>query len=766
MSSTARVRVSRSWGSPHTLRSQSLLSLREIEGPRSSAIILWWRGFLMGAVGSEVSGSIVERGQVSHAGSGVCAPESIRRGRPPIMNRSRAAIEPAAQLPVARIAVAVPLPHLDRLFDYLVPVKLDEQVVVGSRVRVRFSGRLVDGFVVERVATSEHPGRLAFLARSVSPEPVLRPEIYHLARVIADRCAGTLADVLRLAIPPRHAEAERQVWSPRHAEVEKESSSAAFSGQPPQTVPESESEPAGWSRYTAGTAFLAALADGRAPRAVWSALPGEQWPERIAEAAACTLRGGRGVLIVVPDYREIARLDAALSHVLGGGQHVTLSASLGPARRYRRFLAAQRGAVRCVLGTRAAAFAPVDQLGLVVLWDDGDDLHVEPRAPYCHTREVLLSRVADNVAVLIGGFAQTSESQLLLQSGWARSLRAEPAAIRRRAPQITALGEDFQHADDAAASSARLPSVAWRAARDALARDMPVLVQVPRRGYIPSLCCQSCRQAARCAQCAGMLALRGGSQTPQCRLCGRPASAWRCGSCAGTRLRATVIGARRTAEELGRAFPGVPVRMSGKDAIVDCVPDEAALVISTPGAEPLAEGAGYGAALLLDGWALLTRPELRAAEETLRRWMNAAALVRPLSEGGRVVVLADGGLLVTQALLRWAAPWFAERELAERAELGFPPAVRMAKLTGPPDALQQFAAGLELPAEAQLLGPVPLSTGATGDSAAAVMEQLLIRVPRAQTRALTQTLHAARALASARKDPDPVRVQLDPYEIG
>ena len=114
------------------------------------------------------------------------------------------------KLPVARIAVDISLAHLDRPFDYLVPASMDAAAVPGCRVRVRFAGQLVDGYLLERAQTSEHEGRLARIERVISPEPVLTPEIFGLARAVADRYAGTLADVLRLAIPPRHATAERE----------------------------------------------------------------------------------------------------------------------------------------------------------------------------------------------------------------------------------------------------------------------------------------------------------------------------------------------------------------------------------------------------------------------------------------------------------------------------------------------------------------------------------------------------------------------------
>ena len=127
------------------------------------------------------------------------------RGRP---RRARAAPVAAERLPVARVAVDVSLPHLDRPFDYLVPERMADTARPGCRVRVRFAGQLTGGYLLSREAASEHPGRLAFLERVVSPEPVLTAEIAGLARAVADRYAGTLADVLRLAIPPRHAAAE------------------------------------------------------------------------------------------------------------------------------------------------------------------------------------------------------------------------------------------------------------------------------------------------------------------------------------------------------------------------------------------------------------------------------------------------------------------------------------------------------------------------------------------------------------------------------
>jgi primosomal protein N' (replication factor Y) len=223
-----------------------------------------------------------------------------------------------------------------------------------------------------------------------------------------------------------------------------------------------------------------------------------------------------------------------------------------------------------------------------------------------------------------------------------------------------------------------------------------------------------------------------------------------------------VVGARRTAEELGRAFPGVRVRGSGGGApVLAGVRGRAELVVATPGAEPPAAD-GYGAALLLDGWALLSRPDLRVAEETLRRWLAAAALVVPHTAGGRVVVVAEAALPTVQALVRWDPAGHAAAELAGRAQVGFPPAVRMAVVEGRPAAVAEVLAGL--PEAVEVLGPIELDP-APGEAPDEVRERALLRVPRQQGKELAAALAAAQAVRTARKAPDPVRVRLDPVEI-
>jgi primosomal protein N' (replication factor Y) len=648
---------------------------------------------------------------------------------------ARAGPEPRAEVdPVARVLVDTPLAHLDRVFDYAVPISLAEAAVPGARVKVRFAGKDLGGFVVARVAGSDHTGVLSPLRKVVSPERVLSPAVAELAQALAERYAGTRADVLRLAVPPRHATTEKQPSPP----------------EDPLTVDAAGARRA-WAPYPTAGAFLDHLGSGGAPHAVWSAAPGADWPLLLAHAAATALEGGRGSVLCVPDRRDVARLDAALTTVLGDGHHVVLTAGAGPARRYREFLAVSRGTRRVVVGTRAAAFAPVADLGLVAIWDDGDDLHAEPRAPYPHARETLLTRaVQEGAAALRGAFSRSVEAEQLLATGWAHELALPRESLRSAVTVVVTGDTDVALERDPLARASRLPKQAYDALAAGLARG-PVLVQTPRQGYAASLACERCRAPARCATCSGPLVVADRAAPPTCRWCGTVAEGWACRECGHRGLRAPMVGERRTAEELGRAFPALPVVASGGDHVVESVPARPAVVVATPGAEPVAEG-GYAAVLLLDTWLALARAELRTDEEALRRWLNAAGLVSP---GGTVVAVGDPAHPALQALVRWDPDGHARREAESRAEAHLPPASRLATVTGEPGAVDDALTLLDLPPGAEVLGPVPVDDDAC---------RVVVRVPRALGPALSRALGEVQRVRSARK-LDAVRIQVDPVTL-
>ncbi len=338
--------------------------------------------------------------------------------------------------------------------------------------------------------------------------------------------------------------------------------------------------------------------------------------------------------------------------------------------------------------------------------------------------------------------------------------------VRHTAPRVKVTADsDLALARDSAARVARLPHEVFELVRASLPQG-PVLVQVPRAGYLVALVCQSCREPARCGFCSGPLRngahdrLRTGAPGT-CGWCGRLQVDWECPICESRQVRAPIVGAERTAEELGKAFPQTPVRQSVGGKVTTRVPHTPAIVVATPGAEPPAEG-GYAGAVLLDTPLLLLRPDLRAAEEALRRWLNVVALVRSGADGGSVIAVGESSGRALQALVRVDPGGFAVRELAERADAHFPPAAALLVVDGQAEALAEFAALARLPAHAELLGPVDLLGPRESD---AELRRLTIRAPRSAAGQLARAAKEVASIRSARKSDGALRMIVDPFEL-
>lgn len=637
---------------------------------------------------------------------------------------------------VARVAVDVPLAHLDRLFDYAITGEQRADARPGARVRVRFAGKLRDGYILEVSDSSEVEGKLAGLERVTSPEVVLTPDVARLVRAVADHWGGTFSDVVRLAIPARHAATEK-------------------SDPPARPAPHPEASPLVLPGYPGGTEYLAGLAQGRPLRAVWNPVPvwGEEWVDGILDAVSATVSVGRGAIVIVPDATALDAVRGRLESRLGAGSFAELSAELGAAARYRNFLAVARGDVLVVIGTRGAIYAPMQRLGLVVVWDEGNDLFAEPRAPYPHAREVATLRASsEHAGLLLAGFGRSAEVQSLVERAWAVPLDLPTRETRRRGPAVR-IAADTERAleRDPAARAARLPHDVFTVIRAGLTAG-PVLLQVPTAGYAPSVACQRCRAAARCPSCGHPL--RGEREGPVCPSCG-PVEAWVCPQCGDRRLRAPRVGVKRTAEEIGRAFPSVRVVTSWAGHRVDEVGHEPTLVLATPGATPR-PAAGYAAAVILDTPISLGRPELRAAEEALRRWFAVAALVVPGERGGSITAVGDQQSRALQALVRLDAAGFASRELAERTETHFPPAARLVTVDGPQVAVEDLVRAADDVPGLEQFGPIPLEPE--------VMRWTL-RVPSRQGSSLVESLRAGISARTARKSPGAVRLRVDPVEL-
>lgn len=586
---------------------------------------------------------------------------------------------------VARVLVDSPLPQLDQLFDYTVPDRLRERASPGVRVRVplRTGGRIADGWLVELAETSDYGGALSELEDVVGDVALLTADVWALARAVADRAAGNASDVLRLAIPSRYVRVERS-W-------------LAAPGDPgplPESPPAVHGAPAG--RVEAGIARGERMSLAADPRPL--RLPSGEWvgawAVTLAQAAAHALAGDRSALLVVPDYRDQEQLEAALANMVAPGRVLRTDARQSGGDRFRAFLDATRDDARVIVGNRSTVYAPAARLGLIAVWDDGDALLSEPLAPGVHPRDAALVRQEQSgAALLFAAHTRSVEVERLIGIGWVHAV--EPAGQVR--PKVI-LTEQQASPEP---GSARIPSAAWRQAQEAV-REGPVLVQVARPGNAPLLACARCHEAAQCTACGGRLVVPRSGGDPRCVLCGTSASGWRCPVCDGTRLRAATVGASRTAEELGRAFPRARVILSDGERPVLRVGAEPALVVATRGAEPVADG-GYRAVLLLDGERMLLRESLRVAEDCLRWWSNASALAAP---GAPVFLVGVGGALAT-ALSTWRQGEWAATELGARRALRFPPAVRVASVTAAHAAVARAVEAVRAIDGVDVLGPAP-----------------------------------------------------------
>lgn len=644
---------------------------------------------------------------------------------------------------IARVLLDSPLPQLDRLFEYRVPESLAGDAKPGVRVRVplRTGGRLADGFLVEVVGEASFQGELSELRTVVSPARVLSPEVFTLARAVADRAAGGASDVVRLAIPRRYVAVEKK-WL--------EAQSEPPAGYSPSSVPDYDE-----------AAVDALLAEGG--RAALDAAPqlvqvGERWVGHwaLALATIATRALSRGsVILSVPDYRDQEQLAVALEALLPADRLVRVDARQSDRDRYREFLRCLDPSPRVIVGNRSALYAPASRLALVAMWDDGDSLHAEPRAPYVHGRDVaLVRRELQSSALLFAGHARSTEVQRLVEIGWLDEIRPQ----RIVAP--TVIPTAYQHSDDRMAEQARIPSAAWRRAKAALAHG-PVLVQVARPGYAPTFVCEACGIAVRCRRCSGPVGVRMARGAATCAWCGAIHTRSTCEQCGSERLRQRGQGTSRTAEDLGRAFPGLPVIVSDGEHPVTAVSSSPALVIATRGAEPIAEG-GYRAVLLLDGERMLARESLRVAEDCLRWWANAAALAAP---GATTLLVGVSGSIAT-ALATWRLADYARVELEDRARLRFPPAVRVATVTGEAVEVDRALAALPDADGVDWLGP---TVGADGSVTA------IVRFDYAWGRSVAESLRAEvvrsatstpkRAAAERTRSRVPtLRVRLDDVE--
>lgn len=578
---------------------------------------------------------------------------------------------------VARVCVDSPLPHLDRLFDYTLSEKFDD-LVVGTRVRVPFAGRLVSAVVVDIGADTDFAGTLASV-RSAAAYPSYTARSLAFSREVADWYGGSLWDVLRLAAPARVAAVEKREW-PR---VEPSGDRAEREAQRRQVVVDAPDA----GRATVSEAFV----------------------DRVIDSWRAAHDGT--VVAVVPDARGLARVEAALEarglrrwSARADGDFAVVRAGDGDSPRYGAYLAGLSGTVRLVIGNRPTVMQPVPRLAAVHLWDDGKSGYRDAHAPYPHARTVATLRAErEGAACVLSGYVATPEALALVDAGWA-ALDEPGAAARTAAPAVEIL--DTQRRErDGASGRHWLPPQALRSLRAAAGR---CFVLVPRAGYVTALACAAGGEWAVCRDCGGPLRLAADGAHPHCDECDKPVPDWHCAECGSPRAKHVRQGCERIAEQLARMLPDRPVvASSAATGVLDDGAVTAGVVVATPGALP---AGSYACGVIVDA----DRGLGAAGDEAdvTRLYVNAAALVAPRDDGGRLVVVGDLPDAARRSLSAWSPTLAAAEVMAERRELRFPPFRRLVDVEGATEReVREVAVGAGTLSELPGVDVAPLPDG-------------------------------------------------------
>lgn len=596
---------------------------------------------------------------------------------------------------VAQVLLDSALPQLDHLFDYRVPADLHDKIAVGQRVKVplRVGARLSYGYVVALHDHSNFSGELSAVSEIVSDVCMLTPAVYELARVLADRSAGSASDILRLCIPARQVRVEKSYLGNRPADA---LGSRLGALQVPPGV--SDNMPS-----------RSALTPANSPVRLSSGEWVSGWALELAQRAARLYVSGRSAIVSVPDRHDLDQFTDALVQCLAPDEDnavVRVDAQQSNGERYRNFLRALEASPVIVVGNRSAVYAPAFNLGAIFVWDDADAAFNEPLSPYVHTRDAALVRAErEHIELVFAAHTQSAEVRRLVNLGYLREERID--APRRK----IVLSASMSHTDE----RARLPAAAIQTMRQGL-KNGPVLVQVATPGQAAALFCANCDSRQRCPDCAGPLQPFARDQhdatgSPlECRWCHRRFSAHSCPSCGHTKFRVSGIGASRTAAQFEALFPTIPVRVSDGTNRLTLVDSRPAIVVATRGTEPVA-ATGYSAVLLLDGERMLAAESLHAEEEVLRFWSNAVALSRSDAH----VLLTDVSGALAKAFALGATTQWMDSLLSERKRLGYPPAVRVATVAGPDGAVE---AAIRDVAELALVDRDHSAPSSTSDSVA------------------------------------------------
>jgi len=481
----------------------------------------------------------------------------------PLTRVATAAPETALR-PIAQVAVEARVGSQTGLFDYAVPEALTGLIEVGHRVRVPFGKRTVTGFVY---ALEQGPTVLELkpIEALVDAEPVLPTVLVELAGFVAAHYLVPLDEVIRAVVPPRvRAVVRRSVKRRRQSRILRQASEAGSTGV--VTL-----EPA---QEAARERIAVALARHESETFLLHGVTGSGKTEVYLALLEQVLDGGGQGLVLVP---EIALTPQAVGRFAARfpGRLAVLHSALTEAERAAEWWRIRRGEADIVIGPRAAVFAPLPRLGLIVIDEEESSAFKQERIPRYHAPTVARWLAQRIRSVLVLGSATPGVATYFnAVSGRDRLLELPHRARGRPLPPVTVVDmrKELQ-----AEQFGPLSRPLREAIGESLARREQSILFLNRRGLATFVLCRDCGQARECPHCSVALVYHASLNRLQCHYCGSTEPLpKRCPDCGSRYIKSFGIGTERIEQEVRLLFPDARVVRLDRDVMK--TPDAADLI--------------------------------------------------------------------------------------------------------------------------------------------------------------------------------------------
>ena len=456
---------------------------------------------------------------------------------------------------VAQVAVEARVGSISGLFDYAVPDDLTSVIEVGHRVRVPFGKRTVTGFVYA-LETVPAVLELKPIEALVDAEPLLPPLLIELAGFVAAHYAVPLDEVIRAILPPRvRAVVRRSVKRRRHSRILRQASGTPAAGdielEPAQQAAK-ERIAVALGRHE-GDVFLMHGVTASGKTEVYLAL--------LAEVLAA---GGQG-LVLVPEIaltpQTVGRFAARFP-----GRLAVLHSSLTEAERAAEWWRIRRGEADIVVGPRAAVFAPLPRLRLIVIDEEESSAFKQERIPRYHAPTVARWLARRTQSVLILGSATPSVATYAgALSGRAHLLELPHRVQGRPLPPVTVVD---MRKEIAGRQFSPLSRELQASMAGSLERGEQSILFLNRRGLATFVLCRDCGQVRECPHCSVALVYHAALGRLQCHYCGSTeAMPRRCPACGSRYIKSFGIGTERIEQEVRSLFATARVVRLDRDVM-------------------------------------------------------------------------------------------------------------------------------------------------------------------------------------------------------